>query len=138
VEQNQIFKNHSRLYLDGGMGTMLQKSGMQTGEIPETYNMLHPEIITNIHKAFLAAGANVVYTNTFGANRLKMKKTGYSVQELIAGGIACAKAATAGTDALVALDIGPIGQLLEPLGTLSLKLPMIFFGRKSKLDKMPT
>ncbi len=119
MEQNQIFKNHSRLYLDGGMGTMLQKSGMQTGEIPETYNMLHPEIITNIHKAFLAAGANVVYTNTFGANRLKMKKTGYSVQELIAGGIACAKAATAGTDALVALDIGPIGQLLEPLGTLS-------------------
>lgn len=118
MEQNPIFKRKPRLYLDGGMGTMLQKSGMPAGEIPEKYNIEHPEQITAIHKAFLSAGADIIYANTFGANRLKMKKTGYSVQELIAAGIACGKAATKGTDALVALDIGPIGQLLEPLGTL--------------------
>ncbi len=91
---------------------------MPAGEIPEKYNIEHPEQITAIHKAFLAAGSDIVYANTFGANRLKMKKSGYSVQELISAGIACGKAATAGTDAMVALDIGPIGQLLEPLGTL--------------------
>lgn len=118
MAQHNLFQKKPRLYLDGGMGTMLQKSGMPAGEIPEKYNIEHPEQITAIHKAFLAAGSDIVYANTFGANRLKMKKSGYSVQELISAGIACGKAATAGTDAMVALDIGPIGQLLEPLGTL--------------------
>ena len=97
MAQHNLFQKKPRLYLDGGMGTMLQKSGMPAGEIPEKYNIEHPEQITAIHKAFLAAGSDIVYANTFGANRLKMKKSGYSVQELISAGIACGKAATAGT-----------------------------------------
>ena len=95
MAQHNLFQKKPRLYLDGGMGTMLQKSGMPAGEIPEKYNIEHPEQITAIHKAFLAAGSDIVYANTFGANRLKMKKSGYSVQELISAGIACGKAATA-------------------------------------------
>lgn len=138
MAQHNLFQKKPRLYLDGGMGTMLQKSGMPAGEIPEKYNIEHPEQITAIHKAFLAAGSDIVYANTFGANRLKMKKSGYSVQELISAGIACGKAATAGTDAMVALDIGPIGQLLEPLGTLKFEEAYDIFGKKSKPEKMLT
>lgn len=105
------------LMLDGGMGTMLQANGLKMGGIPELLNFTHPQQIADIHRAYIDAGANVVYTNTFGANRLKMAKTGHSVQEIITAAIANARAA-AQERALVALDIGPIGQLLEPTGTL--------------------
>ena len=105
------------LMLDGGMGTMLQAGGLEMGGIPEMLNFTHPELIQSIHRAYIDAGSDVVYTNTFGANRLKMAKTGKSVQEIISAAIANARAA-AGDNALVALDIGPIGQLLEPTGTL--------------------
>ncbi len=109
--------NKGFLMLDGGMGTMLQANGLEMGGIPELLNFTHPEQIQSIHRAYIDAGANVIYTNTFGANRLKMAKTGRSVNEIIAAAIANAKAA-ADDKALVALDIGPIGQLLEPTGTL--------------------
>ncbi len=105
------------IILDGAMGTMLQANGLQTGEIPELWNLSHPDIIPSIQKQYIDAGSNVIYANTFGANRLKLK--GASVREVITCGIKAAKAAAEGTGALVALDIGPIGQLLEPLGTLS-------------------
>ncbi len=105
------------LMLDGGMGTMLQANGLEMGGIPELLNFTHPQQITDIHRAYIAAGSDVVYTNTFGANRLKMAKTGRSVQEIISAAIRNARAAADGR-ALVALDIGPIGQLLEPTGTL--------------------
>ncbi len=105
------------LMLDGGMGTMLQANGLELGGIPEMLNFTHPEQIQKIHRAYIEAGSDVIYTNTFGANRLKMAKTGKSVQEIIAAAIANARAA-AKEDTLVALDIGPIGQLLEPTGTL--------------------
>ncbi len=105
------------LMLDGGMGTMLQANGLQMGGIPELLNFTHPQLIQSIHRSYIEAGADVIYTNTFGANRLKMAKTGHSVQEIIAAAIQNARAA-AKEDTLVALDIGPIGQLLEPTGTL--------------------
>ncbi len=105
------------LLLDGGMGTMLQAGGLTMGGIPEMLNFTHPELIQSIHRAYIEAGSDVIYTNTFGANRLKMAKTGKSVQEIITAAIGNARAA-AGGKALVALDIGPIGQLLEPTGTL--------------------
>ena len=105
------------LMLDGGMGTMLQAGGLEMGGIPEMLNFTHPELIQSIHRAYIDAGSDVVYTNTFGANRLKMAKTGKSVQEIISAAIQNARAA-AGEKTLVALDIGPIGQLLEPTGTL--------------------
>ena len=104
--------------LDGAMGTMLQKSGLELGEKPEALGITAPEQIAKIHRSYIDAGANVVYANTFGANRHKLEGCGYSVSEIVSAAIRNAKTA-AGNDALVALDIGPIGQLLEPIGTLS-------------------
>ncbi|MDE6020262.1 MAG: homocysteine S-methyltransferase family protein [Ruminococcus sp.] len=115
----ELINNKKYIRLDGGMGTMLQKDGMPAGAIPEIYNVTEPERIIKVHRAYAQAGADIIYANTFGANRLKMKKTGKTVDELIKAGIHNAKKAAEKTSALVALDIGPIGQLLEPLGTLT-------------------
>lgn len=106
------------LYLDGAMGTMLQKSGLAAGHNPETLCLTDPHKITDIHRAYIDAGAQVVYTNTFGANRYKLQNCGESVDKIIHAAVSCAKKATQGTQARVALDIGSIGQLLEPYGTL--------------------
>ena len=105
--------------LDGGMGTMLQQAGMAMGEIPELLNLTNPELIKGIHKKYIDAGADIVYANTFGANRYKLEHCDKSVAEIIGAGIRNAKEACEGTNSLVALDIGPIGQLLEPTGYLS-------------------
>jgi 5-methyltetrahydrofolate--homocysteine methyltransferase len=118
VADKNIF-NRDYILLDGAMGTMLQKKGMEVGTVPETLNIVKPEWIIDIHKNYIAAGAKIVYANTFGANRYKMENTGYTVQELIGAAIQNAKKAAQGTDTLVALDIGPIGQLLEPTGNLT-------------------
>lgn len=107
------------IILDGAMGTMLQQKGMELGVVPETLNITKPEWIVDIHSQYINAGSDVVYANTFGANRYKMKDTGYTVEELISAAIKNAKTAAKDTDALVALDVGPIGQLLEPTGSLS-------------------
>ena len=105
--------------LDGAMGTMLQARGLKMGETPEVLNIEKPEMLTEIHREYIEAGSDIVYANTFGANRYKLKKSGYSVGEIIKTGIKNARRACEGTNALVALDIGPIGQLLEPTGTLT-------------------
>ncbi len=106
------------IFIDGAMGTMLQERGLGAGDIPEVLSIEKPEMLVEIHKLYVDAGAQIISANTFGANRLKMKKTGYTVQELISVGIQNARKASEGK-ALVALDIGPIGQLLEPTGSLS-------------------
>ncbi len=111
--------NRDYILLDGAMGTMLQKKGMELGSIPETLNITKPEWIVDIHKQYIEAGADIVYANTFGANRYKMQESGYSVDTLIRAAIQNAKEASKGRDALIALDIGPIGQLLEPTGNLT-------------------
>lgn len=108
--------------LDGGMGTMLQARGLKPGDTPEALNLEKPDILIEIHKEYIAAGADIVYANTFGANRHKLERCGYSVERVIRAGILNAKKAVAESEnpnALVALDIGPIGQLLEPTGTLT-------------------
>lgn len=108
--------------LDGGMGTMLQARGLKPGETPEALNLEKPQILIDIHKEYIAAGADIVYANTFGANRYKLEHCGYSVDRVIRSGVLNAKKAVAESvnpNALVALDIGPIGQLLEPTGTLT-------------------
>lgn len=120
-------KQNRLWYLDGAMGTMLQSAGLETGRAPEGLNLSNPELITKIHRAYLDAGAQILYTNTFGANREKLAHEGLSVQETIAAGVACAKQAVhtfcqdnpQAECPRVALDIGPIGQLLEPYGTLA-------------------
>ena len=106
-----------RLFFDGGMGSLLQAKGLKPGELPETWNLLHPDIIVGIHLDYLKAGSDIVTTNTFGLDRFKYKKEhGYSVA---AAAVANAKRATelAG-HGFVALDLGPTGKLLEPYGTL--------------------
>ncbi len=101
--------------LDGGMGTMLQ---LTAGEIPEALNLTDPARIAAIHRAYVAAGSNIVYANTFGANRIKLTGTGLDATECIRAAIAIAREAAGGL-ACVALDMGPTGQLLQPNGTLS-------------------
>ncbi len=104
---------------DGAMGTMLQEKGLKIGELPETYNITAPELIMEIHKGYIAAGANIITTNTFGANKIKLKNSGYSVEEIIHAGVSNAQKAIGDQHIFVALDIGPLGELLEPMGSLS-------------------
>lgn len=103
------------IVLDGAMGTMLQAAGMKIGEIPEILNIENPQLLISIHEKYLNAGADIIYTNTFGANSYKLLDCGYSVEELVTAGVENAKKAVQNVkpDALVALDIGPIGQLLD-------------------------
>ncbi len=105
--------------LDGAMGTMLQAAGLPVGQLPEVWNLTHPDAVADIGRQYIEAGSDIIYANTFGANRHKVSGSGYTPRQLIIGGIRAARTAAAGTSARVALDIGPIGQLLEPLGTLS-------------------
>ncbi len=107
------------LFFDGAMGTMLQKNGLKTGELPENMNITHPEVLMYIHKLYLDAGCNVISANTFGANSLKFN----NVEEIITAGVTLAKKATEEYDhrTYVALDVGPLGKLLEPCGDLSLE-----------------
>lgn len=108
----------SVVIFDGGMGTQLQARGLQGGELPELWNLQHPEIVTEIQSAYAEAGCDLIKTNTFGANRLKLAKTGHSVEEVIHAALAIARKA-AGERAAVALDIGPSGRILKPFGDLA-------------------
>lgn len=116
---NKLFKENEFVFFDGAMGTMLQKKGLETGGIPEELNITHPEWLVEIHKAYIENGSNVIYANTFGANAYKLSHSEYDVDTLVKSAITNARKATEGTDSLVALDIGPIGQLLEPTGTMT-------------------
>jgi 5-methyltetrahydrofolate--homocysteine methyltransferase len=101
------------LILDGAMGTMLQNRGLL--DAPEFYCVTHPGVITDIHAGYIEAGAQMIYANTFGANRLKLKDSGYGVAEIVSAAITCAKNAAKGkAEILVGLDIGPAGELLAP------------------------
>ncbi len=118
------------LFFDGGMGTLLQERGLQTGEVPETWNILHPEIIRQIHKEYLMAGCNMVSANTFGVNAFKCKHLDYTVDELVTAGIrltkeaieevrSAAKCGETSHPMYSVLDIGSIGKLLKPLGEIA-------------------
>ncbi len=118
MELRELLKHNSFLILDGGMGTTLQKNGLKPGDVPELLNLERPELIASIHQAYVEAGAQVVYTNTFGANPLKLKRTGKTTDEVVSAAVKLAKKAV-GDRAQVALDIGPLGELLEPMGQLT-------------------
>ena len=110
------------LFNDGGMGSLLQASGLQAGELPGTWNITHPEVLVNIHKAYLDAGADLVTTNTFGVDRFKYNETTeFQLEAVICAAIRNAKQAIAesGKKAYVALDMGPTGKLLKPMGDLA-------------------
>lgn len=116
--REQLKKDY--VILDGAMGTMLQAAGLKMGEIPEVLSITRPELLVEIHEKYLKAGSDVVYANTFGANSYKLDGSGYTVKELVEAAIKNARQAceNVNPDAYVALDIGPIGQLLEPTGVL--------------------
>ena len=117
------------LFFDGGNGSILQEKGLQPGELPETWNLLHPERILDLHRGYLEAGADIYNTNTFGANRLKFPE---NLDEIVTAAVKLAKEARtqAGRDedAYVALDIGPTGKLLAPMGDLSFDDAVDIFG----------
>lgn len=119
--RNRIGKD--LLIFDGAMGTQLQSAGLKAGDIPEELNIRQPELLKKIHKDYLEAGADFITTNTFGCNRLKMAQAKYEMKDMLLAAVENARQARreAGReqDAYIMLDIGPIGQLLEPMGTLS-------------------
>lgn len=109
-----------RIFFDGGMGSMLQERGLLPGELPELWNLSHPETVKEIHLEYLRAGADVVTANTFGANRFKYKKEeGYSLESIVTAGVSLARAAVQEAGhGYAALDLGPTGRLLAPYGDL--------------------
>jgi 5-methyltetrahydrofolate--homocysteine methyltransferase len=119
------------LFLDGAMGTMLQVFGLKSGDIPEVFNVTHPEILFNIHKQYVEAGSDIITTNTFGANEYKYRSTQYSLEEVITKAVEIARKAAG--DRFVALDIGPTGHLLEPIGDLSFEDAYKAFARVVKI-----
>lgn len=118
------------LIFDGAMGTMLQNKGLKLGEIPETLNIKSKDTIIEIHKSYIEAGADIITTNTFGANELKLKNSEYTVEEVIHHAVLNAKKATKNKDVYIGLDIGPIGELLEPMGTLKFEEAYNIFKRQ--------
>lgn len=106
------------LILDGGFGTMLQAQGLPAGISPELWNIENPEAVIRVHRDYIAAGSRVIYANTFGANGRKLRGGPYGVGELVTAGVRAARIAAGDEDVRVALDIGPLGALLAPLGDL--------------------
>ncbi len=104
------------VFFDGSMGTMLQKSGMRAGELPDLMNITHPQKVEAVHRAYIEAGADIITTNTFGSNSYSLGSSGYSVSQAVTAGIEAARRAGA---KFVAQDIGPLGQLMQPMGPLS-------------------
>ncbi|MBR2874819.1 MAG: homocysteine S-methyltransferase family protein, partial [Clostridia bacterium] len=123
------------IYLDGGMGTLLQAQGLKPGELPERWNLTHGEVITAIHKAYFDAGSNVVNTNTFGANILKFD--GKELEQIVQCAVLNAKRAKeqscSSQEKWIALDIGPTGRMLKPYGDLDFEEAINVFAHTIKL-----
>jgi len=116
---NELFKQSNTILLDGGMGTMLQAAGLKLGARPEELNITDPALIEGIHGQYAAAGSRIVNANTFGASAHKLAGSAYTLEQVITAGIENCKRACAPYGALTALDVGPLGELLEPSGTLA-------------------
>ncbi|WP_077849227.1 homocysteine S-methyltransferase family protein [Clostridium puniceum] len=126
---NKYIKDNILIF-DGAMGTMLQKKGLKLGENPEVLNLKEPGVIEEIHREYIDSGANVITTNTFGANELKLKLCNLEVEEVIDSAVKIVKKAKGNSDTYIALDVGPIGELLEPMGTLSFDRAYEIFKRQ--------
>ena len=116
------------LFFDGGMGSILQERGLAAGELPETWNITRPEEIQSIHRAYLDAGSDIINTNTFGANALKFPD---NLREIVEAAVSNAKEArrqSGREDAYIALDLGPTGRLLQPMGDLPFEQAVELFG----------
>jgi 5-methyltetrahydrofolate--homocysteine methyltransferase len=135
------------LYFDGAMGTRLQAAGLKPGELPEVWNITHGDVVAEIHASYVRAGANILKSNTFGANALKMQGSGYSVEDVVLAAFKNARAAFAKAPVsksqdkqFVALDLGPTGKLLAPYGDLQFEEAVALYaeqvraGVKAKAD----
>lgn len=126
------------IFFDGGLGSLLQERGLKPGELPETWNLTRPEVLYDIHGAYLDAGADIILANTFGANGFKYD----NLEEIVTAAVVNAKKAVAdsGRKAYVALDMGPTGKLLKPMGTLdfeecvSIYADVVRYGAKAGAD----
>lgn len=131
------FMKNNIVYLDGGMGTLLQKSGLQPGELPERWNISHPDVIREIHKSYYDSGSNIVNTNTFGANSLKFSLD--ELDEIICCAVKNAdearKESSGDQEKFIALDVGPTGKLLKPLGDLDFEDAVRTFAETIRLGK---
>ena len=119
MQVNELFRQSNTILLDGGMGTMLQAAGLKLGARPEELNITDPALIEGIHGQYAAAGSRIVNANTFGASAHKLAGSAYTLEQVITAGIENCKRACAPYGALTALDVGPLGELLEPSGTLT-------------------
>ena len=119
MQIREVFDRKRFVFLDGGMGTQLQARGLQPGQKPELAALEMPDVLTAIHTDYANAGADILLANTFGANAKKLAGCGHTVEDVVTASIACARKAADTAGALVALDIGPLGELLVPAGTLS-------------------
>lgn len=135
-----MLKTDHVILLDGAMGTMLQQSGAEIGKVPEALNLTDPEVVKKIHRQYIESGSDIIYANTFSANRYKLSHCEYSVEELIGAGVRNAKEAAQGSPVKVALSVGPIGELLGPNGNLSFESAydmfreMVVCGEKAGAD----
>lgn len=129
------FLKNNIVYFDGGMGTLLQEQGLAPGETPERWNLSHSEVIREIHQAYFEAGSHVVCTNTFGANTLKFSEE--ELEKILQAAVANAKAArqksAAEHEKFIALDVGPLGGLLKPLGDLDFEAAVEIFAKTIRL-----
>lgn len=112
------------VFFDGAMGSVLQSRGLMPGELPEQWNLTHPAQIRSIHKEYLDAGCQIIKTNTFGANRLKL---GDDLEPIVSAAVRIAREAVDAADGYVALDIGPLGKVLRPLGDLPFEDAVDYF-----------
>ena len=129
------FLRENLIYLDGGMGTLLQAEGLAAGELPERWNITHRDIIIKKHKAYFDAGSNIVNTNTFGANSLKFSER--ELEEIIKEAIENAREAASASEGKqpkwIALDIGPTGRMLKPYGDLAFEEAVEVFAKTVRL-----
>ena len=131
----KAFLQENTVYLDGGMGTLLQAQGLPLGELPERWNLTHPTAVQDVHKAYFDAGSHIVATNTFGANALKFTET--ELDEIICAAVSNARAAASASKSAqekwVALDVGPSGKLLKPYGDLDFEDAVELFAKTVRL-----
>ena len=124
-----------RLYFDGGTGSILQARGLKPGELPETWNLTHPEEIVALHTGYLEAGSDVINANTFGANRLKYPD---NLEEIVTAAVQHAREArrrTGREDAYITIDMGPTGKLLAPMGDLPFEDAVQLSGEVARLGE---
>ena len=131
----KAFLQENTVYLDGGMGTLLQAQGLPLGELPERWNLTHSTAVQDVHKAYFDAGSHIVATNTFGANALKFTET--ELDEIICAAVSNARAAASASKSAqekwVALDVGPSGKLLKPYGDLDFEDAVELFAKTVRL-----